>query len=243
VSRILAILPVLFALIASTASPARADTLKVVIPELPPFGFMDADKKPSGLYTELTELVAGKAGIPITLSILPLPRAYAGLEDGSFDVLTLLATPKTDELAEKIVKLLTFDNVVIGAKGTSFAGLEALKGKTIANLRGMTYDARFNGDEAIRKIESNSYEMNINLLKAGRVDGMVGPQPGLVWQMKKMGLQPTDFGTPLVLNTASVYLHYSKKKANADVAAKLAAAAAALDAEKGFDAILAKYTR
>lgn len=242
--RKIALLSVVCALIGGGANSVRAENLKVVIPELPPFGYVDADsKKPSGLYTELTELVAAKAGVPVTLTVAPLPRAYAGLEDGTYDVLALLATPKAAELSEKAAKLVTFDNVVIGGKGTSFANLDALKGKSIANLRGMTYDPRFNGDTDIKKVESNSYEMNINLLTAGRVDGMAGPKPGLLWQMKKMGLKAEDVGAPLVLNTTSVYLHYSNKTKSAEIFAKLGAAAAALEAEKAFDPIMAKYAR
>lgn len=240
--RKIALLSMVCALIGGGATSVRAENLKVVIPELAPWGYIDADKKPAGLYVELTEMVAKKAGVPITLTITPLPRGYAGLEDGTFDVLTLMVTPKTSEIAEKVAKLIPFDNVVIGAKGTNFANLAALKGKTVANLRGMTYDVRLNDDPDIKKTETNSYEMNINLVTAGRADGMVGPQPGLLWHMKKMGAQ-AEFGTPLVLNTTWVYLHYSNKTKSADIAAKLSAAAAALEAEKAFDPIMAKYTR
>jgi ABC-type amino acid transport substrate-binding protein len=241
--RKLAVPSLLFALAWIGIQPVRADALKVAIPEIAPFGFYDAEKKPAGLYVELTELVARKAGVPIALTIIPLPRAYAGLADGTYDALTVIASSKSDELGTKVAQMADIDTIVIGAKGTSFADVASLKGKSFANLRGMIYDPRFNGDDDIKKVDSSSYEMNINLLAAGRVDGMIGPAAGLLWNIKKAGRSAADFGTPLVLNTNSLYLYYSIKSMNPEIAAKLGEAAAALKAEKAFDGIVAKYTR
>lgn len=231
------------AMLAGGAGDGRADLLKVAILELPPMAYVGADKKPVGVYVELAELVAAKAGVPIAITVTPLPRVLAGLEDGTYDATVLLEHPKANEIGEKVAKLITFNNIVIGAKGTALSGYDSLKGKSVANLRNFVYDPTFNADPDIKKVESNSYEMNINMVKAGRVDAMVGPDLGLLWQIKQMGMKAEDFGGTVVLNTKTVHFYLANKAKNADTAAKLAAAAAALSGDKVFDAVVAKYTR
>lgn len=232
---------VVLALLTFSAPAVHAEPLKVVVLEAPPLGFLDANKKPTGLYVEMVELVAAKAGVPITVTVTPLPRALDGTEDGTYDVLALVEMPKADAIAEKIAKLIGFDEVVIGGKGVTFANYEALKGKSFANLRGMNYDARFTADPDIKKVDANSYEMDVNMVVAGRVDGMAGPNLFLQSQIKKMGMKPEDFGSPFLLGVKWVYLYYSNKTKNGDIAQKLSAAADALREEKAFDPILAKF--
>lgn len=221
----------------------RAEPLKVAILDLPPMAYAGTDKKPTGVYVELAEALSAKSGVPITITVTPLPRVLAGLEDGSYDATVVLELPKANELAEKVAKLISFDNIVMGTKGGPLSNYDSLKGKSIANLRNFVYDPKFNSDPDIKKVESNSYEMNVNLLKAGRVDGMVGPDLGLLWQIKQMGMKADDFSAPVVLNTKTVHFYLSNKSKNAETAAKISAAAAALSAEKAFEAIVAKYTR
>jgi ABC-type amino acid transport substrate-binding protein len=220
---------------------ARAEPLKVAIPEIPPFGYLDEAKKPVGIYAEFAEGICAKAGVECTLIVAPLARTVAGLGDGTYDALVIQETPKAVEVSEKIARTIDVNNIAVGPKGTAFATFDALKGKKFANLRGFNYDDKFNNDPDIKKVETSSYQMNVEQVVAGRVDGMAIPDTAFFYTLQKAGVDRSEFGAPFVLATRSVYFLYANSVKKDDVAAKLKAAGEALRAEDYFYKVRDKY--
>lgn len=241
ICRHIALFSIMVVLIGAGPSVARAEALKVAIPEIPPFGFLDADKKATGIYAEFAQGICAKAGVDCSLMVAPLARTVAGLGDGTYDMLVIQETPKVMEVAEKLVKTIDVNNIAVGAKGTTFATYDALKGKKFANLRGFNYQQQFTDDPDIKKVETSSYQMNVEMVMAGRVDGLVIPDTALFYTLQSMGLSRDDLGPPLVLKTGTVCLFYANSVKNPDIAAKLVAAGEALRAEDYFYKVRNKY--
>jgi ABC-type amino acid transport substrate-binding protein len=130
------------------------------------------------------------------------------MKAGKLDLMIMLANDELKPYA--IGDLMPNSSIVLPAPGQSFSEREALKGKTVARLRGATYDERITGDDSIQKYDVDSYLLGLRMTKAGRVDGMIGPDFGLYYQVKSDGLKRDQFGPALVLNTRMLVLHGSR---------------------------------
>jgi ABC-type amino acid transport substrate-binding protein len=130
------------------------------------------------------------------------------LKAGKLDLLIMVANDELKSYA--LAEVIPNNNVVLPRPGESFPAYDALKGKTIARLRGATYDERFAGDDGIQKYDVDSYVLGLRMTKAGRVDGMVGPDFGLYYQVKSDGLRRDQFGSPFVLNSRMLVLLASR---------------------------------
>jgi hypothetical protein len=132
--------------------------------------------------------------------------------------------------------------VILPAPGGAFPQYEALRGMTIARLRGAIYDQRFVDDSDIRKHDVDSYVLGLRMTKAGRVDGMIGPDFGLYYQLKIDGMRRDEFGPPLVLNRRMLVLHGSRT-IEPEVAARLKAAIEELGASGALAATAEPYVK
>ncbi len=117
-------------------------------------------------------------GYTIHLSIYPWERAKHVLEIGLCDV--LFPTGKNSE-REKIYyyskeHIISSDFLMYVRSDDNFKweGLESLKGKTIASIRGFNYGDEWNKIDTVNKYYVNSIEQGFLMLKAKRVDGFLG---------------------------------------------------------------------
>ena len=222
-----------FALARADAA-AAGEPLSFGILNVAPYGIGLPDNSVSGSSHDIAERIAAKAGLTFNYRLEPLARLISDLKAGRLDLLIMLAT--TEELKSyAISELMPNHSIVLPAPGLSFSDYDALKGKTIARLRGAVYDERLAGDDGIQKYDVDSYILGLRMTMAGRVDGMVGPDFGLYYQVKSDGLKRDQFGPPLILNTRMLVLHGSRT-INPELAARLKAA---VDELRASDAIAA----
>ena len=146
-----------------------------------------------------------------------------------------------DEMKPFIVaEIMPANTVVLPKPGSSLAQYADLKGKTIATLRGANYDPRLAVDEDVKRYEVDSYVLGLRMAKAGRVDGMIGPDFGLYYQVKVDGMQLGEFGSPLVLNTRTLTL-LGSKSITPELAATIKAAVEELRRSGALSAAADKY--
>jgi hypothetical protein len=86
----------------------------------------------------------------------------------------------------------------------------------------------------------DSYVLGLRMAKAGRVDGMIGPDFGLYYQVKVEGMKLGEFGSPLVLNTRTLTL-LGSKSITLELAATLKAAVEELRCSGALSAAADKY--
>jgi len=70
------------------AEAADKYTLKIATMKLPPYGWIDKDKKRHGLIFEISEEIGIRSGLPFTNEILPFNRMLSMLKNGKIDVLS-----------------------------------------------------------------------------------------------------------------------------------------------------------
>jgi ABC-type amino acid transport substrate-binding protein len=188
------------ALVLAAPIPSFADErLSFGVLTAPPYGLEREDKSVGGSNHDIAALIADKTGLTFTYRLEPLPRLVNDLKAGKLDLLIMLPTPETEPYV--ITEVLANSTVVLPSSSNSFRQFSDLKGKIIGGLRGAVYQQDFADDQDIRKYDVDSYRMGLQMTKSGRIDGMIGPDFGLYYQMKIGGMKRDQFAEPLVLNT------------------------------------------
>jgi ABC-type amino acid transport substrate-binding protein len=226
-------------LVARLSHPASAaEPLSFGVLAAPPYGFEGADKTVSGSIHDIAELIAAKLGLTFTYRLEPLARLMGDLKVGKLDL--MIRIPNDEAKPFVLAGVIPNSIVVLTQPGSSIAQYADLKGKTVAVLRGAFYDQRFAADDDIKKYEVDSYAIGLRMTKGGRIDGMIGPDFGLYYQVALEGLKRADFDPPLILNTQMLSLLGSKSIAP-ELAAKLKAAVEELRDSGAIAAAAAKY--
>jgi polar amino acid transport system substrate-binding protein len=218
---------------------AAAEPLSFGVLTAPPYGLERADKTVSGFFHDVAELIAAKLDLTFNYRLEPLPRLVSDLKVGKLDLMILIPD---DEMKRQFAlgEIMPSKAVILPKPGSSFAQYADLKGKTFAVLRGAVYDQRFAVDDDIKKYEVDSYFIGLRMTKGGRVDGMIGPDLGLYYQIMLDGAKRDEFGTPLVLSTRTISL-LGSKSLTPELTARLKAAVEELRESGAFAAAAAKY--
>jgi ABC-type amino acid transport substrate-binding protein len=187
---------------------SAAEPLSFGILAAPPYGIEGQDKTVSGSNHDIAELIAAKTGLSFSYRLEPLARLISDLKAGKLDLMIMIPGDEMKPFA--VAEIMPTNTVVLPKPGSVLAQYADLKGKTIATLRGGNYDPRLAGDEDVKRYEVDSYLLGLRMAKSGRVDGMIGPDFGLYYQVKIEGMTRDEFGSPLVLNTRTLTLLGSK---------------------------------
>jgi polar amino acid transport system substrate-binding protein len=220
------------------SSPAAAEPLSFGVLTAPPYGLEGADKSVSGFYHDIAELIGAKADLTFTYRLEPLPRLVSDLKAGGLDLMIMFPGADMEQFA--LIEVMRNNIIVLSRKGAALSQYADLKGKTIATLRGGVYDRNFSNDEGIKKYNVDSYAVGLRMTRGGRVDGMIGPDLGLYYQIGIEGMQRDEFGPPLVLNTRTGFL-LASKTIKPELSAKLKAAVEELRNSGAIAAAEAKY--
>jgi ABC-type amino acid transport substrate-binding protein len=221
------------------ASPSFAtEPLSFGVLTAVPYGMELPDKSVTGSNHDIGALIAEKAGLTFTYRLQPLTRLISDMKVGKLDLMIMIPVEDTKQFS--IAELAPNNTVILPKLGTSFRDFADLKGKTIAHMRGGHYDDRVTFDEDIKKYDVDNYAIGLRMTKGGRVDGTIGPDFGLYYQVMLEGMKRDDFGPPLVLNTRWLTL-LASKSVDPEVVAKLKTAVQELRQNGAIAAVAAKY--
>jgi ABC-type amino acid transport substrate-binding protein len=218
---------------------AAAEPLSFGVLAAPPYGLEHADKTVSGSNHDIGELIAAKVGLTFDYRLEPLARLLNDIKVGKLDLMIMIPS---EEIKQQfgVAEIMPSNTVVLTQAGSAIAQFADLKGKTVAVLRGANYDQRFASDDDIKKYEVDSYAIGLRMTKGGRVDGMIGPDFGLYYQILLEGMKRAEFGTPLTLNTRTLCL-LGSNSITPELAAKLKVAVEELRSSGAITAAAAKY--
>jgi ABC-type amino acid transport substrate-binding protein len=232
-------LVVAIGLVARLSYPAAAaEPLSFGVLAAPPYGIERSDKTVSGSNHDIAELIGAKVGLTFNYRLEPLARLISDIKVGKLDLMIMIPGEELKPFA--LAAIVPNNSVVLTKAGNSIAQYADLKGKTFAVLRGAVYDQRFASDDDIKKYEVDSYAIGLRMTKGGRVDGMIGPDFGLYYQIMLEGMKRDEFGTPLILNTRMLTL-LGSKSITPELSARLKAAVEELLSSGAIAAAAAKY--
>jgi len=208
--------------------------------EIAPWGMIE-NGAPTGIYYELQDTIARHAGFRPQLTIRPYIRIAAELDDNIGDFTLMTENPQIVAAANKVGFLTSFDVVVLSRASDPINSIDALRGKTIAILRGNAHYHLLDGKAAFTIEQVYSTRQQLSLLANGRVDAILGIRQAFLFDLKQRSPpEPLELAEPLSVGQVPAFIWLSKGSPP-EWGVKLAAATEALRADGTLDAILKHY--
>lgn len=221
------------------AVPAESGELRIMDLALAPYSY-EEDGRVRGLLHDLGDALAREAGMTPRGRLVRLVRAVEELSMGRADLVLMLPTEAVMKVADDLGPIFGLETVAIGRRGANFRTVEALRGRTVAAIRGARYDARISAENGIIVSPAQNYLHAFKMLLGNRVDAVIGPRFGLMFTVREAGLPADRFDEPLSLSTVQVCV-FVAKRSGPELAERLRKALARLRSNGTVEAVLARY--
>lgn len=233
--------------------PWQADAQTRPLPKLtaaalvdyPPFS--DLGRPQLGFANELLLSAMRRAGYEIEIDMMPWSRALAGVQDGTYDILTCVwLTPDRQKImaftAPFAVNRLVFAKRA--GEGFAYRGLADLTGRTIGTIPGYAYDEAFLKASNFKREEAATVATNLRKLSAGRIDLTVEDELILhfVINTQLPDLKMMLDLAPGALSENPLHFAVSKRRPDADrIASAFDAALAQMRTDGSYEHLLEKH--
>lgn len=185
----------LFALVL-LCTGVRATALQVVTEDYPPFSMIQPDGRVTGFSVELVRLLLARAQLAAEPQVMPWARAFAQAQERP-DVLvfSMARLPEREALFEWVVPLTETNLCLFSWQGRvrPLANLEAARGLQIATVNGDAGERILlaNGFVVGRELQASAhYSLNLEKLKAGRVDLWIANRAVAAYLAHQAGYDP-----------------------------------------------------
>jgi len=197
---------------ASFSAISADATIASPVMEIDPWG-LTIDGKQTGIYWELQEAIAKRAGFSPNLQIRPYVRVAKeiGDADGGFTLMT--ENPEIIAVANKVGLLTDLDVIVLSRVDAPIASISELNDKSLAIIHGTDHHQLLDGKAKIRtKAVVKSSNQQLQMLILGRVDAVLGVRQALLYDLKRMSeAKRLKVGTPLIVGQIQAFVWLSKK--------------------------------
>ncbi len=216
-------------------------TIPSPVMEIEPWG-MAIDAKATGIYWELQEAIAKRAGFSPKLQIRPYVRVAKeiGDADGGFTLMT--ENPEIIAVADKVGLLTDLDVIVLSRVDAPIAAISQLNHKSVAIIHGTDHHHLLDGKAKIRtNAVVKSSKQQLQMLALGRVDAVLGVRQALLYDLKRMSeANRPKVGTPLIVGKIQAFVWLSKNSPQ-DWGPKLKAAIDSMSKDGTMENIFQKY--
>ncbi len=234
------LLAALFCFLMLLAAPALAGSLRIAVPSLPPYGYLEG-QQPTGLFFDLISAIAKRADFEPDNAILPPDRIVAAMASGKVEAAIMFPDLGIGSVAENLGEVLSMETVVLGRAGTVLRSRKDLPGKRLAMVRDSGCNGGLSKRDGIIPIPVTTYDQALKLLLASQVDGVIGPEPTLLFCAGRNNFPRQALGKPLVLARTDAHLFLSGKAATPEKRLRLRNALAGLQKDGTVAALMANY--
>lgn len=217
----------IFSLISSCIF-AQQKTITIATLEYPPFIYSDGTKA-KGPIVDKVEHIFNRLNINADIQILPITRGLLMVKNGDVDAyFSLKKTPEREhDLLFTKEPLIQQPFVFFVSKNSNMSwtgNLEEIKNYKIGIVSKTSYGKTF--DECVKKglftnlDESQSFELNIKKLIAGRIDLAINSYDVGMYLLKKLNAENQIIALKPSIETVNSYLAFTKTKDYASLAAQ-----------------------
>lgn len=197
-----------FAWIASLPTVTMAKDLVVALPDVRPWAFQpEGATEVDGAGVAMAKELIKRTGMPGKTLVVPFARVSAALQDGEADIAFMLWNDTHQSYSRKGALLTSLEFGILPKAGLSIGTYDDLAKLTIATVRGIQIEPRFDNDAALKRDEGANYDVAIKKVVAGRNDAVAGSLESLRENIASLSLQK-EFGQPLVLRRNDIVVHY-----------------------------------
>ncbi len=176
----------------------------------PPYGIAGPTDN-SGIYFDLANLLAQRAGLNSYNQITPYARIAHDLKSGAADMTIMFKYPDLAQHVHYVAALPSLRMIVLGMKGNNFRSIEDLKDKRLAYLRGASFSADIDADPSIQIYRTVDFKQGVRMLASGRVDAIIGPMDPILSAFAESGIEQTMMGEALLLSERTPWIQLSNK--------------------------------
>ena len=236
----------LLAVIAACTAPfARAvgqpRPLVADIIGIAPWGRRTHEGNVGGVYAEIFKRLGELSGYSFELRLTPIKRAVLDVSAGMGQATMMLERHDLNKGAIVICTVTSLEIEVWLPTGSQIRSLDQLAGKKVATLRGPSYHEDFDASSLITKVQVAGAWQQLEMMRAGRVDGALGVRQNFLVALREMGQQGNSFADPIWLGSRRVLLWISPGLRDSDIAIKLGRALSQLRRSGEIDRMLARY--
>lgn len=237
----------LLAILALFSACSYAEKIHVVTEEYPPYNYMDASKKISGVSTEVVENVLKRANQDYQLSLYPWARSYKmAQEEPNVLIYSIGRTEKRESMFKWVDVIAPYDIYLFKLKKRSdikISSLEDVKHFSVGAVRD-DVRAQYLAGLGIKTELVTDDVMNIEKITNGRIDLFPMDELGMAALVKKQGGDINNFEKVFKLDSLSsgLYMAFSLQTPD-EVVNKCKKALQSMKADGSFDKIKAKYLK
>ncbi len=173
-------------------------TLRIGTMDLPPYGWEDGSHKKHGIIYEMNEEIGKRSGLKFTNQILPFKRMFKMLKNGDLDLISSQPHKDALEAGEKLTVQHDVSVILVPKRDLQIASINDLANKSIAHHHGASYPALDSLNITITRV-SDYREMVKQLFSNPNLSAGIFSAPAYYYWVKKLGLSPRNFGTPIVI--------------------------------------------
>jgi len=247
--RVTAAAILLLLILSPIPSRAEGDVLRVALDPFPPWKYLNRLGEPHGMDVDLVDMLAQRMNLKVEYSVYPFSRALYLLEYGDADMMSGVLRRKEREAYLHYLKPPYKDHsdkafYLLRGHAHPLQTYEDLYNLRVGIQNGTRYFPRFDHDPRIAKVMANSFELNLRMLLAKRIDVVVNTEATGDFEIRKLGLWDSVVKASYIYRKKQdVYMVLSKKSPLADRLDEFNSVLAALIREGAFQRIVARYNR
>lgn len=204
-------------LITILASHCMADTsrkISFITIDVAPWAYVNKAGEMEGAFIELIREIGHRINRDISITITPFARVDRELETGSHDCTILV--PRPEKLVVKGDVISFHAMGVIPRKGIEIKQYEDIQPLHLSVIRGATMTPRFDEDTTIYKEYDTDYLIGLRKIARGRLDGIVGAIPTLLYLAEQEGVDD-QLGKPFALTEIPLMFQCSKNSPDLEI--------------------------
>lgn len=187
---------------------ANDNTLKFSVPPFAPFNSFSENADCAGASVLAVQKVFKNLTLELELIDYPYARIFNALKSGELDLALIFKNSTLENDVAYIGPLSLSDIVVITQKDIKLQRYEDLyELESIAVLRKIQINNRFDKDTALNKIYVGSLEQGIRMFKYDRASAVIGSRIGLEYALRQRGMDLSLMDNALHLGTKEWGLH------------------------------------
>lgn len=208
--------------------------------DIAPWGRAGANGAVEGVYAEIFKRLGQLSGCSIELRLTPIKRAVAEVTSGVTQATMMLERDDLNRGGIVLGAVTTLQIEVWLPKLSSVRTLEQLAGKTVVTLRGPAYHEEIDANNLIVKYPVAGARQQLEMVRAGRVDGALGVRQNFLVAMHELGWNNNLFSDPIRLGSRRVLLWVAQGLRGTPCEDKLAQALAKMRRSGEIDRLMAQ---
>ena len=231
-------------------APARAQELRLLAAELPPYTFRVPSSSVSefpgpgrGIVFDVVSAMAKRVGHSGEIEFMPWRRAQQiEMSEPNVGILALTRTPEREDKYRWLVKILTDDLVLVGGRGVDVSALDKVKDRPTGVLLRSGAQALLEDKGFSRIVAAPEEWMNARRLRERRIDAWLAPRLMVIYAYREVGGDPASLDIGAIVRPSEIWLAASKSLPDAE-ARKWQQAFEAMRADGSYERILAEYNQ